>query len=140
MFCFRKAKISKLASDSAPNSQIVTELDHLVATYNAIAPKHIMDKYNCFWNCHRRICELYDKHSLFIYAGDCEFDHLRSIIENDGPEYAAIIIFGASAADYYMIGVCVRGNPILRKVDLGSKNVKKTIQAMSGRIGSYFQE
>lgn len=123
-------------------SQIVSEtsilLDALSVEYNKISHKDFEKIWETFLRIHRIIVELYRNEKIHIYAGDCEFDYLLQIIENDGPEYLAIIIFNTDDNNFYEIGVCVRGKPLYKKIKL-DQDANRTIKAIKGKIGSHFE-
>lgn len=113
-------------------------LSEMVAIYNALDEKKgIVPKWNYFKQCHKELCKLAEDGEISIYAGDCEFEHLMKLIENDGPEFSATILFHDSFF-YYEIGVCVRGTPVLNRININSMEAKRLIKNMWGKVGTYF--
>ena len=98
-----------------------------------------MEQFDTFFKINEDLIQLHQKSKVKIYAGDCLFSYFKSIIENDGPEYAAIIIFTVTGNEFYMTGVCVRGKPLLKKVK-HDKKLKRSIKAMWGHEGYYFKK
>ena len=134
-----KRKNSPLPSPTSASVATSRELDEMVRQYNAMDEKtDFRKKWDFFWSCHSAVCTMARENRLFIFAGDCEFPDLKTLIDQDGPEYSAVILFGTDAAHLYEIGVCVRGTPILRKFDLHGKKAERIIRARTDKVGFYF--
>lgn len=119
--------------------ETIKSLDKFVKHHNTIKDRDFEEQFDTFFKINEECARLYSDNKIKIYAGDCLFAYLKSIIENDGPEYAAIIIFTVTGNEFYKIGVCVRGRPLLKKVRFDNK-LKRAIKVMWGREGYYFKK
>lgn len=94
------------------------ELDRMIAEYNS-APYSLTEKYAFFLECLACVTEL-ENDGLLIKGKNRKYaiSYLKSILDNDGPEYALTIGFSnpCDQASQYEIGVCVRGTPLLKKL------------------------
>jgi len=139
MFFDKNKRRNEFLGSKTVDFELKTMLDQLVDTYNSVnETSNFQLKWNTFKECHKAICELYKDGKVYIYAGDCEFDYLITLLENDGPQYTAIIIFGIEGNCFYEIGVCVRGTPLLKKISIDDKGTQKTIKSMWGKLGIFF--
>ena len=136
MFRLWKRSVVHLPSEFISDYQIIAELNNMATTYNSIDRKSFMERFDYFWACHQRICYLLEIGKVLLYAGECEFPYLKSIIENDGPEYSAIVIICAGASDFYAVGVCVRGCPLLKKISIHRRNVQKILHSDGIKVGT----
>lgn len=70
-----------------------------------------------FFEIHKFICELEEKEKI-ITDNKKPIKYLEEILINDGPEYLLIINFHSKTFPNrkYKIGVCVRGEPLIKKV------------------------
>lgn len=136
-----KNKHFPLPAPSEASAAISQELDEMVSQYNDIPEKNdFRKKWDYFWSCHAAICAMSQEGKLILLAGDCDFPYLKTLIDQDGPEYSALIIFGADTEHLYQIGVCVRGTPLLRKFDPTNRKARRIIQGMEGRFGLFFRD
>lgn len=124
---------------SEEHIETIKLLDNYVKDYNLMKDKDYKKQFDTFFGINEEIISLHKLDKIRIYAGDCLFSYFKSIIENDGPEYAAIIIFTVTGKEFYMSGVCVRGKPLLKKVK-SNKKLKRSIKVMWGREGDYFKK
>lgn len=93
-------------------------LNSMVKEYNALNEKNdFLNKYSYFLKCLEYVIVLEEKNELIKYKNkNYNIAYLKSILENDGPEYALVITFSSiyEVNQIYEIGVCVRGVPLLR--------------------------
>jgi len=130
-----------LPSPTDASNAVSREIDEMVMQYSQLkGHEDFLQKWDFFWKCHTVIANMALEKKLFIFAGDCDFPYLRTLIDQDGPEYSAVIIFGTDAEHLYEIAVCVRGTPILRKFDPEDQQSWKTIQRMKNQIGLHFEQ
>lgn len=108
----------KLGIDSNFTSDlnVIDALDQMVSEYNSLPESDYDRKWSYFWKCHSTICKLFEEGKIYIPKSNFDLEYLKTIIVNDGPEYSATISFYASRTDFYQIGVCVRGTPLLKKL------------------------
>ena len=93
--CFHKKVTITLPVPSPESLASAQQLDRMVREYQLINEnKDFHRKWDYFWTCHMDICTMHRDGKLFLYAGDCELEYLKTIIDNDGPEYSAFVIFG----------------------------------------------
>ena len=112
-------------------------LEQMVAEYNSIKGIAQLGEFQKY---HGQICRLHKENKIFIYAGECDFEYLMTLLYNDGPEFSACIIFGVDKDTFYEIGVCVRGTPMLKKINIDTKETKKHIKRMRGKVGIFFEK
>lgn len=94
-------------------------LDLLINEFNSIDCNRIMKKYNCFLRCLSYVIQLEEDNLLVKYKNkEYKISYLKTILDNDGPEYALTIGFynPVNSNAKYEIGVCVRGTPLLKKL------------------------
>jgi hypothetical protein len=120
-------------------TETIRLLDKFVKQYNSMNDREYKEQFDTFFKINEQLIKLHQNGKVKIYAGDCLFSYFKSIIENDGPEYAAIIVFTVTGNEFYMTGVCVRGKPLLKKLK-SDKKLKHSIKAMWGREGYYFEK
>lgn len=132
---FEKTSFTK----TVEQMETVRLLDKFLKQYNSINDRNYKEQFNTFFKINEEFIKLHQNSKVKIYAGDCLFSYLKSLIENDGPEYAAIIIFTVTGNEFYMTGVCVRGKPLLKKLK-SDKKLKRSIKVMWGREGYYFKQ
>lgn len=116
-----KKENSSIISGFEPDSIIINALDQMVEKYNVIPEKAFDEKWNYFWECHSKICKSQKAGKIYYCTGDYALEYLKELIENDGPEYSVTISIGASDVDLYIIGVCVRGMPLFKKIPVSEK-------------------
>ena len=95
------------------------ELDLMINEYNSIDCDEIMEKYNYFLHCLTYVTRL-EEDNMLVKSKNKKYkiSYLKTILDNDGPEYALVIGFynPFNCNSIYEIGVCVRGTPLLRKL------------------------
>ena len=95
------------------------ELDLMIDEYNSLDCDAIMRKYEYFLKCLSYVVQLEEDNMLIKYKNKKhKISYLKTILDNDGPEYALTIGFNNpyKSKAMYEIGVCVRGVPLLRKL------------------------
>ena len=94
------------------------ELDLMINEYNSLDCYPIMRKYEYFLKCLSYVSQL-EEHNMLVKCKNKKYNisYLKSILDNDGPEYALTIGFynPFKSTVTYEIGVCVRGTPLLKK-------------------------
>ncbi len=96
-----------------------------------------------FLKCHAALCKWTLEGKITIYAGECDFEYLKTLLENDGPEYAAFILFTSNGTDFYRASVCVRGMPMIERVKQGGKACRRDLAYLAEcmrPIGTYFAD
>ena len=95
------------------------ELDLMINEYNSLDCDAIMKKYEYFLKCLSYVIHL-EEDDMLVKCKNKKYNisYLKSILDNDGPEYALTIEFynPFKSTVIYEIGVCVRGTPLLRKM------------------------
>lgn len=94
-------------------------LDLLINEYNSIDCNEIMKKYDYFLRCLSYVIQLEEDNMLVKCKNKKhKVSYLKTILDNDGPEYALTIGFynPFNSNMKYEIGVCVRGTPLLKKL------------------------
>lgn len=138
MFFHKKVTIP-LPAPTTESLASAQQLDRMVQEYQSMDEnKDFGKKWDYFWTCHTEVCAMHRDGKLFLYAGDCELEYLKTIIDNDGPEYSASVIFGTDESNLYEIGVCVRGTSILKRVTLQDKDVQKMLRIRTKGVGLCF--
>lgn len=93
-------------------------LNSMIKEYNSLnEKKDFLNQYQYFLKCLDYVTLLEEKNVLIKYKNKkYNIAYLKSILENDGPEYALVISFSSIYEEkvVYEIGVCVRGTPLLR--------------------------
>ena len=75
---------------------------------------------------------------LEIYAGDCAFEDMVSVLEEEKHYTVAFYLKCPFCQSYYFFGDCIRGLPKYKKVkDISVCNIDKMIW---GKKGSYFDQ
>lgn len=76
------------------------------------------EKKELFWVIHTQLVNLEKDGKIAREKGKKPINYLQQIIENDGPEFCYTIKFRPIWNDMreYQIGVCVRGEPLLKKL------------------------
>ena len=105
------------------NEEIVNskfdKLDLLINEYNSIDCKEFTRKYDYFLHCLSFIIQL-ETDNMLIKCKNKKYkiSYLKTILDNDGPEYTLAIEFynPCNCNAKYEIGVCVRGTPLLKKL------------------------
>lgn len=97
----------------------------MVNEYNAIDYKvFFMRKYEYFLKCLSYVIQL-EEDGMLVKCKNKKYNisYLKTILDNDGPEYALTIGFynPYKSKMIYEIGVCVRGTPLLKKCKLIDK-------------------
>ncbi len=98
----------------------VEELAVIRKKANGNAQSEAFRKYNgLFWELYDAALEFEKSGKINIEPGKKSIGYLKKILENDGPEYCYTIEFRpiGEKEERYRIGVCVRGWPILERVD-----------------------
>lgn len=98
----------------------VEELAIMREKANGNAQSEEFRKYNgLFWELYDVVLEFEKDGKINKEPGKKSIGYLKEILENDGPEYSYTIEFrpGDENEERYRIGVCVRGWPILEKVN-----------------------
>ena len=95
------------------------ELDLMINEYNFIDCNKIMERYNYFLRCLTYVTRL-EESNMLVKSKNKKYkiSYLKTILDNDGPEYALTIGFynPFKSNVIYEIGVCVRGTPLLKKL------------------------
>ncbi len=95
------------------------KLDLMINEYNSLDCDEIMRKYEYFSNCLSYVTQLEEDNMIVKFKNKkYNISYLKTILDNDGPEYALTIGFNNpyKSKEIYEIGVCVRGTPLLRKI------------------------
>lgn len=97
-------------------ANLLIQLDDYVIEYSK--QKDVLENYKLFKEIHSYVLKLEKKNIIIITKGDCTIKHLIEILENDGPEYSAIVEFSprSDIKSKYKIGVCVRGTPLFSRI------------------------
>ena len=95
------------------------KLDSMINEYNSIdCNNSITSKYEYFLKCLSYVIQL-EEEDLIVKCKNKKYkiSYLKTIMDNDGPEYALTIEFynPFNSNAIYEIGVCVRGTPLLKK-------------------------
>lgn len=103
------------------NRFIYDKLDVMINLYNSMDKNVSFGKrLDCFFECFSYVVQL-ENHGALVKSANGQYDisYLKDILDNDGPEYSLTIGFANpyEGTSSYEIGVCVRGTPIIRKVD-----------------------
>ena len=71
-----------------------------------------------FWEIYEELLELEQNGEIVSEADKRPISYLRELLCNDGPEWSYTIEFWpkSNPENRYLIGVCVRGAPIIRKL------------------------
>lgn len=98
--------------------QKFNELDTMIEAYHQMTDRDGSAKFDYFLKCLDFVSSLEEEGLLIkpIKHRKHPISYLKSILENDGPEYALVIPFHNCFGSHYEIGVCVRGEPSLRKL------------------------
>jgi len=95
------------------------KLDLMVNEYNSIDCNDFMRKYEYFLKCLSYVIQL-ERDGMLVKCKNKKYNisYLKTILDNDGPEYALTIRFynPCKNKEIYEIGVCVRGTPLLKKM------------------------
>ncbi|MBE6751626.1 MAG: hypothetical protein IKK46_08450 [Clostridia bacterium] len=94
------------------------KLDLMINEYNSLDCDEIMRKYEYFLKCLSYVIQLEEDNMIVkIKNKKYKISYLKTILDNDGPEYALTIGFNNpyNSKVIYEIGVCVRGTPLLKK-------------------------
>lgn len=96
-------------------------LDFMVNEYNSIDGSTSFDrKYDYFMECLDYVIQL-DQEDIIVKHrnGEYNISYLKDILYNDGSEYSLTIGFfnPYKKKSSYEIGVCVRGTPLLKRMD-----------------------
>ena len=143
----KKKRIKQILNEDILQKDPTQVLDECVVLYNAFVGKKCStinpheSIYPLFWKCQEALCYWYKEEKVTIYAGECEFEYLKTLLYSDGPEYAVRIIFTTDNKNFYQIAVCVRGKPMLRKIDIQSKQIRRSLEFLDESgvgIGTYF--
>jgi len=90
----------------------------MVNEYNSIDCDGLTRKYEYFLKCLAYVIEL-EEDGMLVKCKNKKYNisHLKTILDNDGPEYALTVGFynPYKSKVIYEIGVCVRGTPLLKK-------------------------
>lgn len=101
------------------NVEYLDKLDVMIAKLNSFSyKKEFLEEWDYFKKTYTYILDLISKKIILSDPKKKSIDYLMSIIENDGPEYCYTIDFCSSLDSNrnYRIGVCVRGEPLLKKL------------------------
>lgn len=96
------------------------DVEYNIRLLNLIDTKsHSKEYSSLFWKIHDILLEMEKSGEIILEPGAKSIGYLRTLLENDGLEYSYTIIFWHkdSTQKKYRIGVCVRGLPMLKKVD-----------------------
>ena len=96
--CKRKSKIEKT-------------LDRLAVKYRFASYSR---KADFWWKIYQVVGDFLKAEELTIHSGD--FDYLKLLAENDGPEQFATVVLQVNSTAFYEMGICIRGNPIFKKL------------------------
>lgn len=99
-------------------SLLFDKLDEHIARYNKLS-NSINEKWTLYNEIYTQIINLEIEGKIASEHTKKPISYLQDILNNDGPEYSYVIKFW-QIWDYsrkYEIGVCVRGEPILRKLN-----------------------
>lgn len=144
---FKKKRIRELLEDDFSQREPTQLLDECAYLYNAFDnallsnPERDRLLKDLFWKCYKVLCKWHKEGKISIYAGECDFEYFHTLLYNDGPEFAVFIIFTTDNINFYEAGVCIRGTPLLRKINLRSKDAQDTISYIcksENGIGMYF--
>jgi len=94
------------------------KLDLMINEYNSLDCDEIMRKYEYFLKCLSYVIQLEEDNMIVkIKNKKYKISYLKTILDNDGPEYALTVGFynPYKSKVIYEIGVCVRGTPLLKK-------------------------
>ena len=95
------------------------KLDLLIKEYNSIDCNELMQKYDYFLCCLAYVIQL-EEYNMLVKSKNKKYkiSYLKTILDDDGPEYALTIGFynPFNCNVTYEIGVCVRGTPLLKKL------------------------
>lgn len=115
---------NKLLNEALINARF-DELDMMIDKYNAIDCDVSVKKYEVFLKCLSYVVQL-EEAGMLIKCKNKKYNisYLKTILDNDGPEYALKIGFYNPYRDKatYEIGVCVRGTPLLKKSNTSAKH------------------
>ena len=91
----------------------------MINEYNSLDSDVIMRKYEYFLKCLSYVIRL-EEDDMLVKCKNKKYNisYLKTILDNDGPEYALTIRFynPYNSKVIYEIGVCVRGTPLLKKM------------------------
>lgn len=92
------------------------KLDEQIKKYNKL--RGFLEKWPLFEEIHTQLVNL-ENDGKIRRAGKKPISYLKEIIEHDGPEYAYVIEFWPIWDEQrkYEIGVCVRGDPLIKKLN-----------------------
>lgn len=82
------------------------------------SPEHYERFHKLFWSIHERLVEMERSGEIETEVGKRPMTYLKTLLENDGPEFAYTIVFWEKGKEEekYKIGVCVRGTPMVKRV------------------------
>lgn len=95
------------------------EIEEGVKLLNSIDYKKCGKEYHIlFWEMYHTLVKMDETGEIIKEPDRKNISYLLELLEHDGPEYAYTIEFWHrdSEEKRYRIGVCVRGEPILKKV------------------------
>ncbi len=102
------------------DKKLFDTLDLMIDNYHKIkkSTKMPIESYTAFFKLHKYICDL-EEQGKIITDNKKGIKYLKEILINDGPEYALVINFESKAfpKNKYKIGVCVRGEPLIKKIN-----------------------
>lgn len=97
-------------------ANLLIQLDDYETKY--AKQKDVLEKYKLFKEIYSFVLKLEELNIVIMTKGDCTIKHLIEILENDGPEYSAVVEFSPTSDinSKYIIGVCVRGTPLFSRI------------------------
>lgn len=106
--------------DFLEEEKFFDKLDEMIGNYHFKKNNNlnVTSLYDTFFELHNYICVLEEKGKI-ITNSNKSIKYLKEILLNDGPEYALTIKFESTAFTdrKYIIGICVRGEPLIKKID-----------------------
>ncbi len=101
------------------DKKLFDDLDKMIENHQLLRNNaNSSSLYDSFFEIHKYICIL-EENGKIITNSKKSIKYLKDILLNDGPEYSLVIKFKSKAfmEKSYEIGVCVRGEPLIKKID-----------------------
>lgn len=112
----KKKKVVSNNDISLDDILLFDKLDVLIEKYNKV--RDFNAKWSLYREIYAQIVNLETSGKIAKAKTKKPISYLQQILDNDGPEYSYTIKFWPiwDNKRKYEIGVCVRGNPLVRKI------------------------